>query len=84
MDGYYFTFQSMTQAQMAAAVLQRHGFSASLTRAPKTISASGCGYAVKVSLTDVYGATALLRNTGVFPVKIFQTFRNGEVQEVFL
>ena len=84
MEAYYFTFQSLTQAQTAAAVLQRHGLPAVLVRAQKAMSVRGCGYAVRVSLTDAYAVNMLLRNAGVFPLKILRILNNGETREVFL
>lgn len=82
MDAYYFTFHSMTQAQTAAFVLQKHGFTAAFLRAPKAISTTGCGYAVQIGLTDAYGGIYVLRNAGVFPQKIFRIHRNGDTREV--
>ncbi len=84
MDAYYFTFQSMTQAQTAAAALQRHGYSAIFMRAPKRISMTGCGYAVQIRLTDIYSALSVLGNSAMIPKKIFRSAGNGDVTEVFL
>lgn len=84
MDAYYFTFQSMTQAQTAAVALQRHGYSAIFMRAPKRISMTGCGYAVQIQLSDIYSALSVLRNSAISPKKIFHSTLNGDVTEVFL
>lgn len=84
MDAYYFTFQSMIQAQTAAAALQRHGYSAIFTRAPKKISVTGCGYAMQIRLSDIYSVLSVLQNSGLFPKKIFRSAVNGDVVEVFL
>lgn len=84
MDAYYFTFHSMTQAQTAAAMLARHGNRAVFLRAPRAISVNGCGYAVQVSLADVYGAIYILRSGGISPQKVFRTAESGEAREVFL
>ena len=84
MDAYYFTFHSMTQAQMAAAILRRHGLSADLVRAPKSISVAGCGNALQLKPSDGYNGLFILRNDGASPRKIFRTDRVGNAREVFL
>ena len=84
MDAYYLTFQSMTQTQMAAAILQNHGFSATPLRAPKAISTSGCGYALQLWPSDVYGALIILRSKGASPRRVFRTGSDGDAKEVFI
>lgn len=84
MEAYYFTFQSVTQAQSGIAVLQRHGIPAKLVRAQRIISASGCGYAAELRVTDVYGAAFILQNAGVVLQKIFRITAGGVAGEVFL
>lgn len=84
MEAYYFTFRSMTQAQTASHKLKTHGLSAVFLRAPKALSASGCGYAVKTDAVHVHGAVLILRNAGIDQWKLFRTFENGTLQEVFL
>ncbi len=83
MDTYYLTFQSMTQAQTAAMLLQQHGFETTAQRAPKGISLSGCGYAIQLGLSDVYGAIFVLRSKGVFPRRFFRANSYGDMKEVF-
>ena len=84
MDSYYFTFQSMTQAQTATAVLQQRGLSAIFMRAPKAISITGCGYAVKFWASDAGYVYSILLRYGVFPQKTFREKQSGFVEEVFL
>lgn len=84
MDAYYITFQSMTQAQTAMAVLQRQGIMAEYLRAPRLISSAGCGYALELKPSDIYGAMFILRNREIFPGKVFRITRSGDVREVFL
>lgn len=84
MDSYYFTFHSMTQAQSASAVLQRHGMMNVFMRAPKAISMTGCGYAVQVTLPEIYGAIHALRSAGIFPKKVMRHTDSGDYREVFL
>ena len=43
MFDYVFTFRSLTPAQSARSVLAVEGLPASLERAPKRLSAQGCG-----------------------------------------
>lgn len=84
MDAYYFTFRSMTQAQIAAQRLKHHGITAVFLRAPKSLSHTGCGYALQVDPTDVHGVVFILRNAGIYPWRLFRSLKNGEAQEVFL
>ena len=84
MEAYYFTFRSMTQAQTAFRSLKSHGISATLLRAPKTLSHTGCGYAIQVSVSDVHGTALILRNAGIYPWRLFRSQEYGEAQEVFL
>ena len=84
MEAYYLTFQSLTQAQTAAAALQAHGFTAEILRTPKIISSSGCGYALQLRPSDVYGGIFVLRSKGAVPQRIFRINSAGIVKEVFL
>ena len=84
MDAYYLTFQSMTQAQTAASILRRHGLIGEFLRAPKLISSTGCGYALQLKPSDLYGGMFILKNEGMPPKKVFQIGGNNHVREVFL
>lgn len=52
MDAYvdyeYFTFRSITRAQLALYDLQAAGIAAVLQRTPRALAGEGCGYAIRV------------------------------------
>lgn len=74
---YYFTFPSVTFAQRALSELVQKGIAAELIRAPKRISSYGCGYALKVSASDGYVASAVMRSAGIRPSKSIRVYFDG-------
>lgn len=84
MEAYYFTFQSMTRAQEAAALLRRYGLKTQLLRTPKAISGTGCGYALQLSPHDAYDGIFLLRNESVYPGKVYLLDQYNNGREVIL
>ncbi len=81
---YYFTFQSMTRAQTAQAVLTRHGLFSALRRTPKVLTAQGCGYALRLAAADGPAAAALLRREGSQFGRCFRLYADGWMEEVGL
>ncbi len=65
MNGYYFTFRSVTRAQQAQALLNRKGISAVLQRTPGFLAVQGCGYCLRVGEASASMAGVLLRQSGV-------------------
>ncbi len=64
MRDYIIMFRSLTYAQRAAALLERSGITASVTRAPREVMHEGCGYCVKVSQKRFELAVKQLRKLG--------------------
>ena len=84
MFDYYFTFRSMTAAQLAVTELNKSGISSSLLRAPKAISSMGCSYAVRVSYHNGPAAALILRQTGIAFTKVFHLDDSAIWKEAFL
>lgn len=74
--------RSMTNAQLAAAVLQRAGVFASVTKAPQTANPAGCVYAVKVGERNLSKALEALRRAGIAFGAVYALEPDGSVREV--
>ena len=67
---YLILCKSLTNAQRAALVLERHGIGATVVKAPQHLRANGCGYAV--SLYRRLGeAVSLLKSAGLLTGKVY-------------
>lgn len=58
-------FRSVTHAQRAAETLRQFGVPAAVLRTPRSLSKTGCSYALNVSRTDLDRAMPLLRWAGL-------------------
>ena len=56
MDYYFFTFRSITRAQLALRYLQAADMRAALLRTPKALATEGCGYVIRVRAADAAAA----------------------------
>ena len=65
MNGYYFTFRSVTRAQQAQTLLNRKGISSVLQRTPGFLAVQGCGYCLRVGEASASAAARLLGNSGM-------------------
>ncbi len=81
---YYFTFRSMTAAQQAASEATRSGYDVNYLRAPRALSALGCGYAIRVKKTDIRPIAAKLKATGIRYDKIMSLDEGGSRKEIRL
>ena len=81
MSLYWIHCRSLTHAQRASMLLERDGFTATLTRTPQGLSTRGCGYAVIVR-KDIGRALALLREKKVSFGKVYTRTEAGEYREV--
>lgn len=79
---YYFTFRSVTGAQNAMMALEERGIPAVFLRTPRFLSRVGCGYAIKLSYSDGYGAAAILRQEEIPFERFFRVFPDGIGEEV--
>ncbi len=78
---YLIMSRSLTQAQSAAALLERRGIGASVIKAPQNLTGSGCGYAVSV-YRRFPEAVNILKNAKLLNGKLFRRTENGEFAEV--
>lgn len=81
---YLFTFRSLTAAQSARSVLSADGIRAPVGRAPKRMSANGCGYTLRVSARDGIRALHLLKEKGTEYAHLYRAYRSGSMEEVRL
>ena len=82
MFDYYFTFRSITFAQRGQQVLANARIPCAILRAPKSMSAKGCGYALKLRPADAAKAAAVLRNTGVPFSAVYRVRPDGTAEAV--
>lgn len=81
---YLIMCRSLTYAQRAAKILERHAISTGVTRAPAGLSGNGCSYCVTVAYGRGIAAADILRREGLLQGKIYQQNTDGTVKEVFL
>ena len=81
MKHYLIMCRSVTSAQRGARLLERSLIHAAVVKAPKALTRSGCGYAVRIR-ADIERAAALLRNNEIAIGKIFLTEDGNEYREV--
>ena len=78
---YLIMCRSLTNAQRASAFLERKGINSTVIKAPQSLSAGGCGYALSI-YKHLEEATRLLRNNNLLSGKRYMRFENGEYVEV--
>ena len=81
MKHYLIMCRSVTSAQRAARLLERSLIHAAAVKAPKHLTRSGCGYAVRIR-SDVERAAALLRKNEIAISKIYLSEDGIEYREV--
>jgi hypothetical protein len=82
MLSYLILCKSLTYAQRAVRILERHGITGSVARMPRAVSENGCTYSVKVSENKLSSALSALKNSG-FPIqKVYSRDVEGNVEEV--
>lgn len=82
MFDYIFTFRSLTGAQKARELLSAGNVFSSVMRAPKRLSAQGCGYVLRVSAANGRRALAVLRGGGASFGHLYRLFHDGRIEEV--
>lgn len=65
MNGYYFTFRSITSAQKGQRALEQAGIHSTLSRTPAKLSRQGCGYGLRTAAGSLSAAVPLLRPMGL-------------------
>ena len=81
MKHYLIMCRSVTSAQRAARLLEKSLIHASAVKAPKHLTRSGCGYAVRIR-GDAERAAAILRRNEIAIGKIYLTEDGNEYREV--
>lgn len=79
---YLIICRSLTYAQRTAKALERVGITAIVTRTPRDISETGCGYSVKVSEHRLADALVALQNAELTPRKVYTQYSDGHFREV--
>ena len=83
MPQYWISFRSLTHAQRASRILERKGFTATLTRLPQGISPKGCGYAL-ILRQQPEAALRLIREAHVQAGLVFEKTKSGDFREMRL
>ena len=76
------TFRSVTPAQRGESVLQRAGFSCTLSRTPKWMEEQGCGYSLRVRHGQVRECVQKLRQEKVLFRKVYLLRQGGQAEEL--
>ena len=84
MQGYYFTFRSVTLAQHGQRVLERNGINGYITRSPQWMEAQGCGYRMRVTGASVDTIVSLFKRNNVKFSKIYLEAASGYMEEIFV
>ena len=79
---YLIMCRSLTYAQRASRLLERHGITAAITKLPQSVADSGCSYCVRVNEKNYRSALTILKEAGLNPGKVFRLNEGGEPQEV--
>lgn len=78
---YLITSRSLTQAQKAAKILEKHGITATVVKAPQGLSTRGCAYAVSI-YRRFNEAVEILKKNNLLTGKLFVKTEQGEFKEV--
>ncbi len=81
MDYEYFTFRSITRAQLALRYLQAADVTATLLRTPKALATEGCVYAIRVRARDGDQTAEIFAHNAVQFRRRFRR-ENGQYREV--
>lgn len=83
MKHYLIMCRSITSAQRAERLLERSLIHAAAVKAPKALTRSGCGYAVRIR-ADADRALTILRSNQISIGKVYLTEDGKEYREVLL
>lgn len=81
LEVFYIMCRSVTSAQRCARLLERAVIRSSVIKAPKPLTAHGCGYALRLH-GKLEEAVALLRKNAMPIGKIYAADASGEYREV--
>ena len=78
------TFRSVTPAQRGEMVLKRAGVACSLQRTPRWMEEQGCGYSLRLRVSQATAAAELLRSNNVPFRRAYLQREGGLVEEMDL
>ena len=81
MEHYLILTRSVTYAQRIQRVMTGAGIRCQMFRAPRELSDSGCGYALKLNGASLAGALNAIYGAGLGPVQVF-LYQQGMYREV--
>jgi len=81
---YLITFRSVTFAQRAEKLLNRHGTKVTMMRTPRWMEEQGCGYALKLWSQDIAQVVNHLRENRIQLRKVYVQRENGEMEDIRL
>ena len=79
---YIIMCRSLTYAQRASRILEKHGISAAVVKAPQGTSREGCSYGVRVRYDRIGTSTDILRQAGLDIGRVFAIDEDGSAREV--
>ena len=74
--------RALTYAQRSSQVLERAGITATVLKAPQSVSKTGCTYCVKLYDSRLVRALALLDRAAIRRGKVYRLLEDGTYQEV--
>ena len=78
------TFRSVTPAQRAQNMLRREGISCALQRTPRYLESQGCGYGLRLPLSEAASGAQRLRRAGIDYRKAYLHWEEGKLEELHL
>ena len=82
MKVFFITFRSITHAQRGERTFVRAGIKCHMRRTPRWMEERGCGYGLEVTMGELSGALALLKEQGIPWRKTWLLHSSGEVEEL--
>ena len=81
MKFYYITFRSVTYAQRGEQALQKAGIRCTLLRTPKWMEEQGCGYSLRLWISDPEPALRILTRFQIPMRKTYIQARDGQLED---
>ena len=78
---YYITFRSVTFAQRGERVLREERIRCTLQRTPRWMEQQGCGYCLRLWVSEVTPALHLLQKHGIPYRKVYIQGRDGQLED---
>lgn len=78
------TFRSVTPAQRAEQLLRQQGIDCVLQRTPRNLERQGCGYCLRLRLSQLARAAGLLQQNGIAFRRLYRLHGDERVEELHL